>query len=142
MASTEHTPPTCPKCQQSDQVKTTKAAYRSGIALAAPPALPTRQVTITPYISACILLIGFFLFLIIASLGGMNNLPVTFMWPLFILALLCIISVLVVSYISFQRVVHGDNEAALQYPTYDKAIDTWSHLYYCTRDNIIFDPAA
>src|SRR5262249_203417 len=101
----EHTPPICPQCQQPDQVKTTKAAYSSGIALAVPPQLPTKQVQILPYIRACILLIAFFVFFIIAALGGMNNLPLALLWPLFILALLSIISVLVVSYIAFQRVV-------------------------------------
>ena len=142
MVSIEHARPICPECQHSDQVKTTRAAYNSGVALAAPPDLPARQVLMMPYISVCILLIGIFVFLIIVSLGGMNNLPAAFMWPFFALALLCIISVLVVSYIAFQRVVHGDNEAASRYPAYDQAMNTWSHLYYCARDKIVFDPEA
>lgn len=143
MASTERQLPICPECKQSDQVKTTRVAYSSGVALAAPPNLPTRQVRMMPYISAGILLVGLFIFLIIVSLGGMsNNLPAAYLWPLFILALLSIITTLVVSYMAFQRVVRGDNEAALLFPAYDQAINTWSHLYYCSRDNIVFDPAA
>lgn len=141
MVSTEHQLPICPECKQSDQVKTTRAAYSSGVTLAAPPELPTRQVRMMPYIGTCILFTGLFIFLIIVSLGGIsNNLPAAYLWPLFILAMLSIIITLVVSYLTFQRVVRGDNEAALQFPAYDQAINTWSHLYYCSRDNIVFDP--
>ena len=141
MVSLEQQLPICPKCKQSDQVKTTRAAYSSGVALAAPPDLPTRRVLILPYISACILLVALFVFVVIVSLGGLgNNMSGFFIWLLFVLALLTIITVLVVSYIAFQRVVRGDNEAALSYPAYDQAIDTWSHLYYCSRDKVVFEP--
>src|SRR5947207_725389 len=141
MASAEHQPPACPVCNQSDQVKTTKAAYNSGVALAAPPDLPTKQVLMMPYVSACMVLVGIFVFLVIVFIGGLENgLPASFMWPLVTLTIVSIITALVVSYIAFQRVVHGDNEVALRYPAYDQAMDTWSHLYYCSRDNVIFDP--
>jgi len=143
MLSSERQSPICPECKRSDQVKTTKAAYSSGVALAAPPDLPTKKVLMLPYISACMVLIGLFVFLIIVSLGGMgNNLPAYFMWPIFILALVSIIATLVVSYIAFQRVVRGDNEASLSYSAYDQAMNTWSHLYYCSRDKVVFDPEA
>ena len=143
MVSSEHPLPVCPECKQSDQVKTTRLAYSLGVALAAPPDLPTRQVPMLPYIGACILLIGLFVFFIIVSLGGMENgLPAAFLWPTFVLALLSIITVLVVSYIAFQRVVRGDNEASLRFPAYDEAMNIWSHLYYCARDKIVFDPAS
>jgi hypothetical protein len=139
MVSSEHQLPICPECKRSDQLKTTRTAYSSGVALAAPPDLPTRKVLMLPYISTCIVLIGMFVFLIIVSLGGIN-LPAAFLWPTFVLAMLSIIGVLVVSYIAFQRVVRGDNEAALHYAAYDQAMNTWSHLYYCSRDKIVFDP--
>ena len=143
MVSPKHQLTICPECEQSDQVKTTKAAYSSGVALAAPPNLPIKKVSMSPAIGPSIVLIGLFAFLLIVAFGGSgNNLPVPFMWLIVVLALLCIISVLVVSYMAFQRVVHGDNEAALLYPAYDQAMDTWSHLYYCARDKIIFDPEA
>jgi hypothetical protein len=94
-----------------------------------------------PYISACILLIGLLAFLIIVTLGGEeNHLPAAFIWPVFVLALLSIIGVLVTSYMAFQRVVRGDNEAALHFAAYDQAMNTWSHLYYCSRDKLVFDP--
>jgi hypothetical protein len=141
MVSSEHQLPICPECKRSDQVKTTKAAYRSGVALATPPDLPTRQVPMLPYISACMVLIGLFVFLIMVSIGGSeNNLPASFMWLMFVLAMLSIITALVVSYIAFQRVVRGDNEASLRFPAYDQAMNVWSHRYYCSRDKVVFEP--
>jgi hypothetical protein len=41
---------------------------------------------------------------------------------------------------AFQRIVRGDNESAKLYPAWDKATATWKSLYYCSRDNIVFDP--
>jgi len=141
MASAEHQLPACPLCHRSDQVKTTKAAYSSGVALAAPPDLPTRQVAMMPYVGACMVLVGIFVFLVIVFIGGLENgLPAYFMWPLVVLTIVSILTALVVSYIAFQRVVHGDNEAALRFPAYDEAMNTWSHLYYCVRDTVVFDP--
>jgi hypothetical protein len=141
MVSSERQRPICPECRRSDQVKTTRAAYNSGVALAAPPDLPTKQVLMLPYVSACIVLIGLFVFFIIVSLGGTdNNLPALFLWSTFVLALLSIIATLVVSYLAFQRVVRGDNEASLRFSAYDQAMNTWSHLYYCSRDKVVFDP--
>ena len=143
MAPSKRQLPICPQCKQSDQVKTTRAAYSSGVALAAPPDLPTRKVLMLPYIGTCIVFIGLLVFLIIVSLGSLNNnAPAYFTLPAFVLALLCIIAALVVSYIAFQRVVRGDNEASLSFPAYDQAMNTWSHLYYCSRDNVVFDPEA
>jgi hypothetical protein len=86
-------------------------------------------------------LIGLFVFLIMVSIGGSeNNLPASFMWLMFVLALLSIITALVVSYIAFQRVVRGDNEASLRFPAYDQAMNAWSHRYYCSRDKVVFEP--
>ena len=141
MASPEHQRPTCPVCEQADQVKTTQAAYSAGVALAAPPDLPTRNISMMPYISACMVLVGIFVFLVIVFIGGLeNNLPGYFMWPLVVLTIISIITALVVSYIAFQRVVRGDNEATLRYPAYDQAMNMWRNLSYCSRDKVIFDP--
>jgi len=143
MVSSEHQLPICPECQQSDQVKTTRAAYSSGVALAAPPDLPTRKVSMSSAIGPCVVLIGLFVFLLIVAIGGLgNSLPAPFMWLMFVLAMLSIFAALVVSYIAFQRVVRGDNEASLLFPAYDQAMNTWSHLYYCARDKLVFDPGS
>jgi hypothetical protein len=141
MASSEHQLPACPVCSRSDQVKTTKAAYNSGVALAAPPDLPTRQIAMMPYVGGSMVLVGIFVFLVIVFIGGLEDgLPWYFMWPLVVVTILSIITALVVSYIAFQRVVHGDNEAASRYPAYDQAMNTWSSLYYCSHDKVVFDP--
>jgi hypothetical protein len=141
MASAEHQLPICPVCNQSDQVKTTQAAHNTGVALAAPPDLPTRKILMMPYIGASMVLVGIFVFLVIVFIGGLENgLPGYFMWPLVTLTILSIITALVVSYIAFQRIVRGDNEAALRYPAYDQAMNTWRNLYYCSRDTVVFDP--
>jgi hypothetical protein len=141
MASAERERPTCPVCNRSDQVKTTQAAYNSGVALAAPPDLPTRQISMMPYVGAGMVLVGIFVFLVLVFIGGLeNNLPSYFMWPIVVLTIASIITALVVSYIAFQRIVRGDNEVALHYPAYDQAMNTWRGLYYCSHDNIVFDP--
>jgi hypothetical protein len=141
MVSSERQLPICPECKQSDQVKTTRAAYNAGVALAAPPDVPTRKVPMLPYISACIVVIGLFAFLIIVALGSTdNNPPAFFMWSTFLLAMLSIITTLVVSYLAFQRVVRSDNEASLRFPAYEQAMNTWRRLYYCSRDKVVFDP--
>ena len=85
-------------------------------------------------------MVGVFVFLVLVFIGGLENgLPSYFMWPLVTLTILSIITALVISYIAFQRVVHGDNEAALRYPAYDQAMNTWRNLHYCSRDNVVFD---
>ena len=141
MASAEHQLPTCPVCSRSDQVKTTQAAYKSGVALAAPPDLPTRQISMMPYVSAGMVLVGIFVFLVLVFIGGLeNDLPFYFMWPIVTLTILSILTALVISYMAFQRVVRGDNEAAASFPAYDQAMNTWRNLHYCSRDNVVFDP--
>ena len=100
MASAEHQLPVCPVCNQSDQIKTTQAAYNSGVALAAPPDLPTRQIPMMPYVGAGMVLVGIFVFLVLVFIGGLENgLPEYFMWPLVTLTILSIITALVVSYL-------------------------------------------
>ncbi len=50
MASAENQKPTCPICDQSDQVKTMEAAYDLGVARCAPPDMPTRKISMMKYI--------------------------------------------------------------------------------------------
>jgi hypothetical protein len=140
MASADVQTPTCPVCHQSDEVKTMQAAYDSGVSRCAPPDLPTRNVRMFSYITACIILVGICVFLIITLIGGQENrFPQVLQLTLLIITLLVIISVLGISYYAFQRIVRGDNEAAELYPAYDKAMDRWRHLYYCARNDTVFD---
>ncbi len=144
MASAENaaqTQPTCPVCHQTDKVQTTQAAYNSGVALAAPPDMPVRQVSMMRTITGVAFLVGIFIFLIIVFIGGLeNSFPWQLQLALAIATLVSIITALVVSYFAFQRVVRGDAETTQRLPAWDKAMTTWRALYYCGRDNVVFDP--
>ena len=142
MASAENsTQPTCPVCHQSDQVKTTQAAYNSGIARCAPPDMPTRNISMMPYITTCILLVGVFIFMIIVFIGGLEGkFPIILQLILACLTIISIITALVVSYYAFQKVVSGDVETTRLFPIWDSAMTRWKALYYCSRDDVVFDP--
>jgi hypothetical protein len=141
MASAESQKATCPVCNRSDQVKTTEAAYNGGVASCAPPDMPTRTVPMFKYIMACMFLVGICVFFVIVLIGGLEtNFDQTGMIVLVVLTLVSIVTALVVSYISFQRVVKGDEEATLLYPAWDQAMNKWRSLDYCARDQVIFDP--
>lgn len=140
--STETEKPTCPVCHQTDQVMTMEAAYDSGVARCAPPDMPTRNITMLPYILACGVLVGIFIFLIIVLIGGLEaNFDATWMVVLVALTLVSIVSALVVSYMAFQRVVKGDAEATERFPAWDRATAAWTKLRYCKRDDVVFAPA-
>jgi hypothetical protein len=141
MASAESSQPTCPVCHQADQVKTTQAAYSTGVARLAPPDMPTRNVSMLKYVTVGVFLIGICVFLIVTLIGGMeDNLPQIVQLTLSIVTLICILTALGVSYYAFQRVVSGDNETTLLLPAWDHATAKWLSLYYCHRDNVVFDP--
>jgi len=141
MASAETSTPTCPVCRRSDLVKTTQAAYSSGVACCAPPDMPTRNISMLPYISACVVLIGILMFMVITLIasGGMTT---SFMGIFLSLTVVCIIGVLAISFYAFQRVVQGDTETTLQFPAWDSAMVTWRSLYYCSQDDKVFDAKA
>lgn len=138
MVSADTSTPTCPVCHRSDLVKTTQAAYSSGVARCAPPDMPTRNISMLPYIGSCMVLIGILVFLIITLVasGGMD---ISIMSIFLSLTVVCIIGVLAVSFYAFQRVVQGDAETTLQFPAWDRATATWRSLYYCSRDDKLFD---
>src|SRR5437762_12955651 len=140
MASVNSQKPDCPVCHQSDQVKTTDAAFAAGVAKAAPPELPHKQVYMLGYISFGALAIGIFVFLIVVLIGSEAQLGDTATWILSILALLCIITVLSLSYYAFHRVVQGDEQSRQYLSALDDAMATWKSLYYCSRDDVVFNP--
>ncbi len=141
MASDESSLPTCPICNQSDQVKTLQAAFDSGVTRAAPPDMPVRNVSMIKYILSGGVAIGICMFLVIVLIGSESNLNIIAQSVLLVLAFICIVTVLVISYIAFQRVVQGDAEATVQFPAWDRAMNTWKSLYYCARNDVVFDPA-
>ncbi len=141
MATTEAEKPTCPVCKQSDMVMTMQAAYESGVARCAPPDMPTRNISMMPYLIACGFLVGIFIFLIIVLIGGLEaSLDSFWMIVLVALTFISIVTALVVSYTAFQRVVKGDAEATERFPAWDRATAAWNKLRYCKRDDVVFDP--
>src|ERR1041384_5452767 len=104
MASADSQKPNCPVCHQSDQVKTTDAAFAAGVAKAAPPDLPHKQVYMLGYISFGALIVGICVFLIVVLIGSEAQLGDAGTWALSIITLICIVSALVISYLAFQRV--------------------------------------
>ena len=143
MATTEVETPTCPVCHQNDMVMTMQAAYESGVQRAAPPDMPTKSISMMPYIIACGVLVGIFIFLIIVLIGGLEAVvDPTWMIVLVGLTFLSIVTALVVSYRAFQRVVKGDAEATERFPEWDRATAAWNKHRYCKRDDVVLDPAA
>ncbi len=141
MATTEAEKMVCPVCKQSDAVMTMQDAYSSGVARCAPPDMPTKNISMMPYIIACGVLVGVFIFLIIVLIGGLEaSLDPLWMIVLVALTFLSIVSALVVSYNAFQRVVKGDAEATERFPAWDRATAAWNKLRYCKRDDVVFDP--
>lgn len=141
MASDESQVPTCPVCNQSDQVKTLQEAFDSGVTRAAPPDMPTRTVSMVKYIMTGAFTVGICIFLIIVLIGSEADLNFVFQAILVGLTFICIVSALVISYIAFQRVVQGDAEATVQFPAWDRAVNLWKSLRYCARNDVVFNPA-
>lgn len=141
MASAENPKPTCPVCNQADQVKTMLAAYNTGVARCAPPDMPTRNIPMTKYIATCAALVGACVFCIIVFIGGQEDkMPQVYQGILATVTLVSIIGALSTSYVAFQKVVKGDNEAQAFFPAWDKATAEWKKLYYCTHDDVVFNP--
>lgn len=140
MASAEKAKPSCPVCHKSDQIKTMQAAYDSGIARCAPPDMPTKTISMSSSIMFSMILVGICVFLVIVLVGSEANLLPVLQDTLLGVTLVSIVTALVLSYIAFQRVVRGDAEATLQFPAWDQAMAAWKSLYYCSHDDLVFDP--
>ncbi len=140
MASAEKVKPSCPVCHKSDQVKATQAAYDSGVTRCAPPDMPTKNISMSSSIMFSMVLVGICVFLIIVFIGSEATMLPALQVLLLGVTLVSIVTALVLSYMAFQRVVHGDAEASLQFPAWDRAMATWKGLYYCSQDDLVFDP--
>jgi hypothetical protein len=139
MVSSPSQKPLCPVCHRADQVKKLQAAYEAGVERLSPPSMPTGTISMLRYMVVAILLVGigsFFIFVLIGS-GGTGD---TANLIQVILTLLAIVVALVLSLIAFLRVVRGDIDSQQYLPAYDKAMENYSRLYYCARDNVVFDP--
>jgi hypothetical protein len=132
--------PLCPVCNQADQVMTTQAAYDSGIGRCAPPDMPTQKVLMMPYIGGSAVFVGICIILIIVLIGSEANIGVVVESIIIALTLISILTALGLAYYAFQRVVAGDAVATERYEAWDRAMAVWRSLYYCKRDDVVFDP--
>ncbi|HLX58495.1 MAG TPA: hypothetical protein VKR83_15875 [Ktedonobacteraceae bacterium] len=132
----------CPVCHQADQVKQVPAAYESGVTRLAPPTMPEAPVRMMNYIVVAFTLvtIGVFFILIWSGTGGYSGWPIVVQVIQVVLTILAIVAALVISFIAFQRVVSGDRKTEKYFPAYDAALENWRRLYYCKREDVVFDP--
>jgi hypothetical protein len=140
MATTTAQQVLCPVCHQADQVMKAQKAYERGVTRLAPPVMPVARVGMIRFIIAgfALVLIGVFFILIWSGtvFGG---------WPMAVqvtqatLTIIAIVAALVLSFIAFQRVVQGDLKSQKYLPAYDEAVEKWSKLSYCKRDDVVFD---
>jgi hypothetical protein len=135
--------PPCPVCQQTDQVMTLPAAYASGAEQRfAPPPMPEAKVGMMKYILVgfAMVVVGVFIILTFAGVGGYGTWPQPVQIALVVVVLAGIVTALVLSFLAFQRVVRGDLQSQKYLPAWDRALENWRRLYYCKRDDVVFDP--
>ena len=144
MASSLHkASPPCPVCQQTDLVLPLQVAYETGVEQRfAPPPMPVSKVGMMKPISVGFVLVfvGSFIILTFATVGGYGSWPQPLQIALAVLVIAGIVTTLILSFLAFQRVVKGDNQTLQYLPAWDEAMENWRRLYYCKRDEVVFDP--
>ncbi len=143
MESAEAQKPVCPVCHQADKVKSLQAAYNEGLERFAPPPMPGKTVSILRYMVFSMLIVGVCIFFILVLVGSESFGQQAFSWgelALVLLTLICIVTALILSYVAFTKVVRGDMEAQKRYAAWDRAMQNWNRLRYCSRDDVVFDP--
>ncbi len=143
MASSQKVLSPCPVCQQTDQVLPLQVAYETGAEQRfAPPPMPVAKVGMMKSIVVGfgLVFIGSFIILTFATVGGYGNWPQPVQIVLVVLVIAGIVTTLILSFLAFQRVVRGDNQSLQYLPAWDEAMEKWRDLYYCRRDDVVFDP--
>jgi heme/copper-type cytochrome/quinol oxidase subunit 4 len=144
MASTQHKVSSpCPVCQQTDQVMPLQVAYESGAEQRfAPPPMPVSRPGMmrSIIVGFALVIVGVFIILTFAGVGGYANWPQPVQVTLVVLVLAGIVTALVLSLIAFLRIVKSDNQTLQYLPAWDGAMENWRRLYYCRRDDVVFDP--
>jgi hypothetical protein len=144
MASSLHkASPPCPVCQQTDQVLSLQGAYETGVEQRfAPPPMPVAKVGMMKSIIVGfgLVFVGSFIILTFATVGGYGSWPQWVQILLVVLVIAGIVTTLVLSLVAFLRVVRGDNQTLQYLPAWDEAMENWRRLYYCKRDDVVFDP--
>lgn len=131
----------CPVCHQADQVKKVPAAYESGVTRLAPPAMPVAKVSMMKYVIVCFALVGVgaFFILVLSGTNGYGSWPTAVQVVQVVLTILAICAALALSLIALLRVVRGDMNSQKLLPAYDEALEKWNRLYYCKREDVVFD---
>jgi hypothetical protein len=134
--------PTCPICQQADQVRTIQAAYDMGVERVAPPAMPVSNARMMPWIIAggLIYLAGNFYLLVDLAANSRSAWPMGIQIGSDALCLVALLTGLVLSYLAIVRAGRAENDYSERFDAWDQATDTWRHLYYCLRDKAVIDP--
>lgn len=144
MASSQHKVSSpCPVCQQTDQVMPLQVAYESGAEQRfVPPPMPVSKVGMMKSIVVgfALVVVGVFIIFAFAGVGGYATWPQPVQIILVVLVLAGIVTALVLSLIAFLRIVRGDNQTLQYLPAWDEAMENWRRLYYCKRDDVVFDP--
>lgn len=146
MASSQHKVSLpCPVCQQTDQAMPLQVAYETGAEQRfAPPPMPVAKVGMMKSIVVgfALVLVGVFIILTFAGVGGYGNWPQPVQIVLVVIVLAGIVTALVLSFLAFQRIVKGDLATQQYLPAWDEAMANWRRLAYCKRDDVVFDPQA
>jgi hypothetical protein len=144
MASSQHKVSSpCPVCQQTDQVMPLQVAYETGTEHRfAPPPMPVSKVGMMRFIVVgfALVFVGSFIILTFATVGGYGSWPQPVQIVLVVLVIAGIVTTLVLSLVAFLRVVRSDNQTLQYLPAWDEAMANWRSLYYCKRDDVVFDP--
>ena len=132
----------CPVCHQADLVKKVPAAYESGVTRLVPPTMPVANVGMMNYIIVCCALVavGVFFILVLSGTNGYGSWPTFLQVIQVVLTILAIVAALGLSLFALLRVVRGDMRTQKLLPAYDEALENWRRLYYCKRDDVVFDP--
>ena len=143
MASSQKILSPCPVCQQTDQVMPLQVAYETGAEQRfAPPPMPVSKVGMMKSIvvGLAIVFVGSFTILTFATVGGYGSWPQPVQITLVAIVIAGIVTALILSFLAFQRVVKGDNQSLQYLPAWDEAMESWRSLYYCRRDDVVFNP--
>ena len=136
--------PLCPVCHQADKVQSLQAMYNEGLERFAPPKTPDKTVSMAKYMFTGMVVVGICVFFIIVLIGSETGVfSDTFSIPELILVsitLIGIITALALSFIAFNHVLRGDQEAEKHYNAWDRAMENYRGLRYCARDDVVFDP--
>src|SRR5205823_9512014 len=104
--------------------------------------MPVKTVSMLRYMGFSVLIVAVCAFLIIVFVGSESfgqDFNVGEL-ALVLITLLCIITALALSYLAFTKVVQGDMESQKHFPEWDRAMERWNGLRYCSRDDVVFDP--